>query len=293
MNCRPVEIRRARPLLGTLVEVTVLAASESIGHAAAEEAFRAVARVHRLMSFHDRHSDVGRLNRRAWRGAVRVHPWTWALLQEVQRVSRSSRGLFDITVGAQLVRWHLLPRARGAPAPDGLAGAGDVLLLPGHRVRFRRRLMIDLGGIAKGFAVDRAIDALRRAGASAGVVNAGGDLRVWGPVSHEVHVRHPHSPGELVALAQLRNAAVATSAVYFSRARTNRGPVSALTYPGSSKPCLRAASASVAADRCVRADAWTKVLLLGGRAVLGRLHRAGVQGILLEPDPTDTTISCA
>jgi thiamine biosynthesis lipoprotein len=72
----PIEIRRARPLLGTLVEITASGACEAELMHAIDRGFAAVARVERLMSFHRRRSDVGRVNRRAHRVAVRVHPWT-------------------------------------------------------------------------------------------------------------------------------------------------------------------------------------------------------------------------
>ena len=102
------------------------------------------------------------LNRRAARTAVRVHPWTYAVLEEAQRVAEASNGVFDITVAALLVRRGLLPAARGRPVPHRSASFRDIRLLSGSRVRFLRPLLLDLGGIAKGFAVDRAIDCLRR-----------------------------------------------------------------------------------------------------------------------------------
>jgi thiamine biosynthesis lipoprotein len=250
---------------------------------AINSAFAAVQRVHRLMSFHDPRSDVSRLNRRAWRTPLRVHPWTCAVLHEALRVASASGGLFDVTVAPRLVRWGQLPRPAGAPSPHPRAWAGDVILLPGQRVRFRRRLWIDLGGIAKGFAVDRAVDALRAAGVDAGVVNAGGDLRVFGAHDQAVHVRDPGAPGRMLPLALLRNRALATSAIYFS-GRPHRGShASAIAHPARAHPFAGTHSVSTVASRCVRADAWTKVLLLAGPAALGRARRAGVQARILHP----------
>ena len=274
------ELRRAQPWLGTLVEIAASGHErERLAHAI-DAAFAAVSQVQRLMSFHARDSDVSRLNRHAWRKALRVHPWTYAVLQEAQRVARASDGLFDVSVAGVLVAQGLLPVLRGARVPDRNACFRDIRLLPGFRVRFDRPLLLDLGGIAKGFAVDRAVQRLRSAGVESGLVNAGGDLRCFGPVARQVHVRDPRSPSRLLPLAELREGAIATSGAYFTRRRRAGKDVSAQIDPRRRGGVPRG-SVSVAARRCMVADAWTKVLLLGGARFLGRARRAGAIGLLL------------
>lgn len=275
-----VELRRARPLLGTLVEIRARGAEHEALLRATDSAFRAVSRVQALMSFHHPRSDVSRLNRLAWRRPVRVHPWTYAVLEAAQRVAHASDGLFDVSVARSLVAHRLLPAPRGARVPDQRASYLDIRLLPGYRLRFGRPLLLDLGGIAKGFAVDRAVDCLRQAGVQSGVVNAGGDLRCFGPLIERIHVRHPDAPSLPVLLAELRDGAIATSAAYFSLCRRAGRDVSAQIHPW--RPgFVPAESVSVAAAHCVTADAWTKVLLLGGPRLLGRARRAGAFGRLL------------
>jgi FAD:protein FMN transferase len=143
-------------------------------------------------------------------------------------------------------------------------------------VRFRRPAAIDLGGIAKGFAVDRAVDAMRCEGAASGVVNAGGDLRVFGGEPSLLHVRHPREPGRLLPAGALRDAAFATSADTFARRRWRGRAVSPLLDPTSGRPCVRARSASVRAPTCLVADALTKVVMILGRrsAPILRAHAA-------------------
>lgn len=125
-----------------------------------------------------------------------------------------------------------------------------------NRVRATAPIDIDLGGIAKGYAVDCAVNALRRAGARAGLVNAGGDLRVFGTGAWTpVRVRHPGDPAVAAPLFELQDAAVATSGDYFCdggnlidhRARRTR------RYAGS---------VSVVAPSCMLADALTKIVVL-------------------------------
>jgi thiamine biosynthesis lipoprotein len=200
------QVRRARPLLGTLVDIAASGADAVSLHRAVDRAFHEIARVHALMSFHASGSDVTRLNRLAHRASVTVHPWTFAVLREARLTARASRGLFDITVAPRLVRAGVLPVPRGVPRPHPRAHQDDVVLLAGNRVRFRRPLLIDLGGIAKGFAVDRALHALRAAGVPQAMVNAGGDIACYGSEAQTIHVRLPGAAGGVVPLGQLRGA---------------------------------------------------------------------------------------
>jgi thiamine biosynthesis lipoprotein len=183
-------LRRARPLLGTFVEIRLAAPDEAAAECALRAGFAAVARVQRLMNYHDAGSDVSRVNRLAARRPVAVHPWTAAVLHRAARLHRESGGLFDITIAPTLARGGWLPRCRPRRA-DPRATAADIEILPGRRVRFRKPLAVDLGGIAKGYAVDRAVSVLRRAGALSGTVNAGGDLRVFGPAANRCSFARP------------------------------------------------------------------------------------------------------
>ena len=279
----PVELRRARPLLGTLVEITARGASELDGMRAIDDGFATVAHVQRLMSFHDRHSDLSRLNRLAHRVPVRVHPWTWRVLRAAQNLSRATRGAFDVTVGAELVQLGYLPRPRRT-LQHARSCWKDVRLLAGHRVRFARPLYIDLGGIAKGFAVDRAVATLRASGVIAGLVNAGGDLRVFGDVERTIHVRHPGAPGMLVPCARLASGALATSASYFSQRQWRGRTVTPVIDKTRSHSSAVSFSASVFAPSCMVADALTKVVLVRGARAAGSVRRLGGVPFLLDAD---------
>src|ERR1700730_18025263 len=104
------KVRRARPLLGTFVEIEAAGAARSELDAAIDAAFEAVARVHRLMSFHERDSDVSRLNREAFVRPVNVHAWTFQVLQVAVEMHRLTNGIFDITVAPALQTMGLLRR---------------------------------------------------------------------------------------------------------------------------------------------------------------------------------------
>src|SRR5271165_3746740 len=100
--------RRARPLLGTFVEIAVADTSSATADAAIGAAFDAVAQVHALMSFHDPASDVSRLNRAADVGAIATHAWTFDVLATAVELHRRSRGLFNVAVAPVLQTLGLL-----------------------------------------------------------------------------------------------------------------------------------------------------------------------------------------
>jgi thiamine biosynthesis lipoprotein len=258
------EVRRARPLLGTVVEIRAAAPLTEVQlHAAVDGAFAAVERVQQLMSYHDRASELTRINREAASTEQRIDAQTYAVLEAALRFAALSNGAFDPCVGDRLEKWGYLPPS--APGSDGLRRLGgnwrDVHLLGPDRVRFGRPVRLDLGGIAKGYAVDRAVHALQCAGIENILVNAGGDLRIAGRWTQNLRLRHPQAPHLSADLLALRNAALATSAAYYSRRRLSFGEVSALLDPRSALPYIENGSVSVRAADCMSADALTKVVL--------------------------------
>jgi len=263
-------MRRAQPWLGTLVDITADGDAQAITLAFAE-----VALVHRLMSFHDAASDISRLNRAAAGELLEVHPHTWQVLRLAAQIGQLSLGLFNIACAPRLVDWQCLPRPDDAGKP---AYHPMLAVYQCEQEPLMRKLAagwVDVGGIAKGYAVDLAVEALQRAGVAAGCVNAGGDLRCFGDRAWPVAVRDPRAPQRSGARLELRNEALATSAAYFS-ARSHEGrQISALVDGRNGEPLLMAMSASVRAPRCAIADALTKVVLASGDAQHAAL--AGLQ----------------
>ncbi|HZS83171.1 MAG TPA: FAD:protein FMN transferase [Stellaceae bacterium] len=278
---RSNSLRRARPLLGTFVEIRVQSDSPA-AEAAILAAFAAIARVERLMSAHRADSELSRLNAVGHVEAVEVDPWTYDVLAAALRISGATDGLFDCTVAPALARQGFLPR-RLQRAGSGHPSWRDILLLPGRRVRFRRRLALDLGGIAKGFAVDEAVARLRAAGDFAGAVNAGGDLRVFGPAAEPIHLRDPAEPRRLLRVGSLKDGAIATSASYFAARRRNGRRVAPIVDPRR-RTVIAASrrSVSVIAADALTADALTKPVMLEGPGSAEFLARCGARALILE-----------
>jgi thiamine biosynthesis lipoprotein len=251
-------VRRCRPLLGTFVEVTASGLAAAELNAAISAAFTKVEKIQNLMSAHDAGSELSLLNREAAAHPVTVSRETHEVLRRADNLASASGGAFDYTVAPLLARWGMLP----APLKRKQFGSWrDVLLLRGRQVYFLQPLALDLGGIAKGFAVDQAIQTLRKHGVSAAVVNAGGDLRVLGEQPSWIHLRHPACPQVLAEKIQLRNAALATSSPCFTERNWRGRRVSHLVNSARRIAVAGAVSVTVRAQECWLADALTKVVL--------------------------------
>jgi FAD:protein FMN transferase len=236
------EWRRARPLLGTIVEITIGSDQKAVAERALERAFASIAVIHQRMSFHDPNSMLSRP-----------------------------------TIAPTLQRAGFLPSSREGPTRSETSFAG-VELLSGNRVRFRRPgVCLDLGGIAKGFAVDGAIAVLKRAGIDTALVNAGGDLRTSG--SFNVGIRHPHQPGQSFISLLVKNRALATSGQYFADRSFDGARVGPFVDARLQQLRGDLLSVTVVATRAVVADALTKIVMLdpeNAPEVLRRLSAAAL-----------------
>jgi FAD:protein FMN transferase len=258
ISCSKNEMRRCRPLLGTFVEIAASGLEDPLLNAAILDAFFEVEEVQRRMSVFDESSELCEVNRSAHLQPVRVHESTFNVLDWGLELARLSEGAFDFTVGSTLAQWGLRP----ASLQRTLQGNWrDIQMLRGQRVRFRCPLAIDLGGIAKGYSVDLALAALRRHNVSAGTVNAGGDLKVFGPEDAHIRLRHPDGHQLVPEPIVLRNAALATTSPCFSRKTWRRQSVSHLVNTADSSAITDRMSVSVRARDCWLADGLTKVVL--------------------------------
>jgi thiamine biosynthesis lipoprotein len=263
----PDSICRARPLLGTFVEIRSAGATRVTTEQAIDAAFAVIDKIHRLMSFHDPDSDVSRLNREARHRSVAVDSWTHQVLETALALHRRSLGVFDIAVAPALQRLGLLPHHGAHIEGDGggTATSDAIVLLPRNHVRFLHPGMkIDLGGIAKGFAVDRAIDILRERCQFSGLVNAGGDLATFGAWPESVHIRDPRRPGGVLCKIEIADAALASSACWFDPVGCNGCSIATTIDPATRKPAAEIAGATVRAPSCIVADALTKIVMIRG-----------------------------
>jgi thiamine biosynthesis lipoprotein len=247
------------------------------------------------MSFHEPASDVGRLNREAAAGAaVAVDRRTAEVLRLAGRIGVASGGAFDISVAPQVVGWGYLPAPAGAPAADPAARGTDVEIDAADRVRFRRPLWIDLGGIAKGYAVDAALRAMAPLPSASVRISAGGDLRVTGPGGERVLLQVPgHATGR-VPVVELADGALASSTSLGLRRPDGAGGWIGVHVDGRSRAAAPSARfATVVAPDCALADALTKVVLALGEAAEPVLEAFGAGAYVHEPGAGWRTLGVA
>jgi FAD:protein FMN transferase len=279
---------RCQPALGTYVEikahteglVDVEAANAALAHAT-DQAFAAIAEAQSCMSVFDPDSDLTHLNAGKFLDKPgRIHPWLWEVLSLAKEVHHLSSA-FDPCIGLSLVRRGMRPD-HGLTHPQTRSTLKDVLLLEDYCVVTTQPVYLDLGGIAKGEAVDRAVQALQTHGVKSGCVNAGGDLRVFGQQAQSIFLRHPSSPQNTTYIGELQDGAIASSGDYFAAdATTSSSSTGHLIDPQDATCISTQHSYSVIASRCAVADALTKVFAITGDVNHPALRHFDAQPILL------------
>ncbi|MEM8960486.1 MAG: FAD:protein FMN transferase [Acidobacteriota bacterium] len=244
-------VSQCRPALGTYVKISIVGSAtkaELLSHSI--EAFEVIDHIEKTMSFHDRDSELSRVNRIASRQPVTVSRELAEVLDTALELSWLSAGLFDVTVAPRLIADGHLPD-HGQPI-DFDATWEDIRLRDGL-VHFAKPLAIDLGGIAKGYAVDRALATIPSH--LDVVINAGGDIgmRPWRGQSVAIRAPSQGRRGPALTEVAMRAPAVATSGPF---ERREQSPIvcakcrNAIVVPHT---------VSMFAPSCMLADALTKV----------------------------------
>lgn len=295
----PGLLRRAKPLLGTLVDIGIAATDADIALAAANAAFAEIGDVHRLMSFHEPSSDLSRINRAVPGEPVVVDPRTADVLRLALEMHAASGGAFDCTIAPVLMRHGLLPLVDGREFDvprqpfderpcnpgDHASGHARAFAVDGCTVTKQRDCLIDLGGIAKGYAVDCAIDAIMMLADARGhrlgsvLVNAGGDLRFHGTDAITIRLRDLDDPAQLTGIVEVSGGALASSSTRGLDGLARQ--VSPLIDPLAGRPLPMGAGVTVAAPTCAIADALTKVALATGDSAHPVFARYGASVVRL------------
>jgi thiamine biosynthesis lipoprotein len=260
-------ISRTEQMMGTLVTLEVPRGYEE----ALEEAFDSMREVDSLMSSRREGSDIWLLNAADGRW-VRVSPHTSECLEMALEIAAKTGGAFDPTAGALVHAWHFDREAQEFPEVDAIAEARAFVdfrrvIVSGDSVRMDRGQRIDLGGIAKGYAIDRAVETLRERGVDRAIVDAGGDLflladkegRPW-----KVGVRHPRDKTRLIHVLNVRNASVCTSGDYERYFMKDGRRYTHIFDPRTGYPVADVMSVTVIGESAATADAYATGLFVLG-----------------------------
>ncbi|TKB67262.1 MAG: FAD:protein FMN transferase [Nitrospira sp.] len=211
--------------MGTLVKIAAVARSESIAQAAATAGFVEIRRLEELLSTWIPTSELTRVNSLAGVAPVSVSPETMVVVQGAMRVAEMTEGGFNIAIGPAVDAWNVIEGQR-IPTESELEALRPLVDLQAVHADARKQtiflgksgMRIDVGGIGKGYAADQAVMAMKKAGASAGVVALSGDIKTFGQLpggkKFPVGIRHPREEGEILAFIDLEDEAISTAGDY-------------------------------------------------------------------------------
>lgn len=221
-----------RLIMGTFARIIAVAADSRTAKKCIEAGFEQIESVDDSMSDYKADSELSRVNRQAHERAVKVSEPLFEVLQKSAAFSRQSGGAFDITVGPLVDLYRSAEKKGAAPSKNEIAEAKSKVGFEKLKLDEQNRtvkfavdgMRLDLGGIAKGYAIDKAVEAMQRCGAVGGMVDIGGDIRCFGVPKDEdkwlIGLQDPSgteagiSTGKLLLTLELADAAVATSGDY-------------------------------------------------------------------------------
>jgi thiamine biosynthesis lipoprotein len=288
--------RRTAVLMGTFVTIEVSGDRAAQPHASdtrerVERAFEWFRRIEECCSRFDRRSELRQLTAQIG-VTVPVSAILYEAVQFAVAVAEETSGAFDPTVGFQMERngfnqeHRTRKTIRTDLAPGGSVSYRDIRLDPGRRaVMLLRPLILDLGAVAKGLAIDMAARELQACGSYA--IDAGGDLYLGGcrpdGAAWSVGIRHPRRDAELIDSIRVSNRAVCTSGDYERRSSGGEGGHHILD-PRTGRSASDVASVTVVAPTAMLADAVaTAAFVLGPADGIRLFDRLGVDGLILSP----------
>ena len=275
-SSKPIELRRVRLLMGTKVEIIVQGRDRKQLEQAVEKGFKEIKRLEQKLSRFQQDSLISRINAQAGKSPVPVDREVFFLLKTAKEICQESQRAFDPTILPVLELWRFGEENPQPPfEPEikkrlKLVNCERLILDSDKNTAYLSKpgMAIDLGGIAKGYACDRVVEILKKSGVKTGIVNIGGDLRVFGAPDKgfAIGIQDPQKKNQIIAKIYLKNSAVATSGDYERYFIFQGRRYSHILDPRTGFPARGERSVSVLADKGIMADAWaTALFVLGSR----------------------------
>jgi thiamine biosynthesis lipoprotein len=291
-----------KDLMGTFAQVTVAAVNKQQAQVYIEAAFERMRQINLQMNDHDPNSPISQLSMTAHLRPVEVSPELFGVIETSLHYSKLSDGAFDITVGPETRLWRKMAETGQKPAEEEIAEAKakvgyEKLTLDkaGRTIQFAvEGMKLDVGAIAKGYAVDLAVGILQEKGVVGGMVDIGGNIRCFGQGPGEngqwfIGLQDPRHEEAILMKLRLNNMAVATSGDYRRVVVIDRQSYSHILNPKSAESVKELASVTIIAPTATDADALsTTVSVLGKEKGLVLIRQLGnAEAILItthEPD---------
>jgi len=300
-----------RLVMGTFAHLKSIAKDEDTAKKCVEDAFAELKKVDELMSDYKSESQISRVNRDAFEKAVKVDESTIHVLQKSVEFSRLSGGAFDITIAPLAEFWRSAAESNSVPTEQELADARskvgyEKLILDANEMTVRfavAGMKLDLGGIAKGYAIDRAVGAMQAGGAAGGMVDVGGDIRCFGlpPKGKKTWRIGLQNPAEtdsdeetlagaaeqVLMVLKLTDAAIATSGGYRRFFLIEGKKYSHIINPYTATSTDALSSVTIISKNALDADALaTSVSVMGPERGLVLIEKIpDTEAILITPSP--------
>ncbi len=283
--------------MGTLVFVTAVAGDDAIAQRAAAAALKEIRRLEDLLSTWIETSELSHVNAAAGLAPVKISPDTMQVLKRSLDVARLTEGGFNIAVGPAVDAWSVTERS-DIPSEDELnrlrplvdLSALDLDETRGTAFLTRAGMRVDVGGIGKGFAADRAIDAMRAAGATAGVVALSVDIKTFGRMpdgeAFRFGIQHPRNDAALLATIELRDEAISTAGDYERFFERGGVRYHHILDPRTLQPARECQSVTVIAREGVMADGLdTGIFVMGPQRGMELVERLpDVEAVIVDRD---------
>ncbi|MBI5345490.1 MAG: FAD:protein FMN transferase [Deltaproteobacteria bacterium] len=290
----------SKALMGTIVEITIAGGDAKTSEGASVAAVEEIKRLEGIFSSYKKDSEVSRVSANAGAAPVKVSPEVMEVVEAALRVSKLSGGAFDPTVGSLARVWGFSGEVELAPDKKDVK---KILPLVNYRLITidakasavglkKKGMVLNLGGIAKGYIVGKAIEALKRNNVRRGIIKAGGDMTVFDVAADEkkapfiVGIQDPRDSKKLIGEVHIANGAVATSGDYERFFEKDGMRFHHILDPGSGYPAMKSRSVTVITSDPTLADGLsTAVFVMGpekGMELIERLD--GVEAVIVDKD---------
>jgi len=265
--------KESKFLLGTIVEITVIGKKQDAQNAA-KLAFEEIKRIDNLMNVYNDNSEISQINRASGKSAVAVSADTLEVIDRSIKYARLTNGALDITVGPLMELWGFRDGRNRVPSDNELLE--KLPLVDYKKISIDRihstvslgspGMQIDLGAIAIGYAVDKAIQILKEAGMEkSALINAGGEIYALGSPpgkrAWKIGIQHPRRKNDLLGILELKDKAISTSGDYENYFEVNGKRYCHIMNPKTGKPVEGIMSVTIVTDNTTEADALSTALL--------------------------------
>ena len=283
----------ARNAMATRFEIVLFGKDATSLRAAGEEALNEIERLEAQLSLYRPSSEIANINARAAREPVRVEPSLFRLLEHAKRLAQETGGAFDITIAPLMRAWGLLGREVGRDVPPSRPELTQARACVGmHLVELdaknftihfaRPGVMLDLGAIGKGYAIDQAAEILRDAGITKALVH-GGTSTAYG-IGGPWKIGIESDKEDPIAVVELKDTALSVSAVWGKSFRIGKKTYGHVIDPRTGRPVQRALLAAVILPSATETDALSTALLTLGKAKLSKVAglRSRIRALVID-----------